>query len=383
MSIVSDDEILTFLDVETVGYFQITAANDVMRFTASAGGTASIDIPDSTYNGAGLATALNTAMDADATLTGGAVTFTVAYSTSTRKFTITPSTGTIAYDHSESDGGLTLGFNADHSAASSITSNVAAGDPIGVVTDIRDAVEDWIQNSYCYRTFATTSYTLEEYDGNGEQIIHLKNFPLTAVDLVCVGTLDVIRIKNTSDYTQASVSVTSTGLRLVKDGTADETVLWASNTTMAAVVTAVNTLGNGWEAAMQSTAYNSFASSFLLERWAASAIDDNWIYLQMPDDPEDDIKVDPDRGQIRKYSKFPEGFRNIYVTYTAGYSSTTMPEDLKLAVKILTKYIIQRREEETFGVDSFWAGNIKTMFEKEAIPLEAKQILDRYRRVII
>ena len=257
------------------------------------------------------------------------------------------------------------------------------------VEPIQNAVESFIQDSYCKRTLESTSYALETYDGKGHQILNLDNYPITALDRVAIGTRDAIKIRNTSDYTTASVSVTSTGLRLVKDGTADVSVTWASNATMSAVVTAVNALGSGWEASIMSTDYNSFKSSELIARWAANTINDNWVYLDMPEDAEDEIEVYADRGQIWKYSGFTRGVRNVFVDYTAGYTAANMPEDLQLAVKILTKYFYDKRDEETWGVESFSTGHIRTVFEREslspseerALPKEVRAILNRYRRV--
>ena len=153
MAIVSMDEIKNFLGIEDQ-YFKITAGNDVLVLTSSEGGPRSIDVPDGTYNGTTLASALQTAMNADTTLTGGSITFAVSYSSSTEKFTIDATVGeTIAYTHSGSDAGYTFGFDADHDAAQTITSNNPAGDPTDIVSNIKGAIEDYVQNVYCKRIF--------------------------------------------------------------------------------------------------------------------------------------------------------------------------------------------------------------------------------------
>lgn len=102
--------------------FIIDSTNDVLVLTSDLGGPVSIDIPDNTYTGAALATALQAAMNADATLTGsGTITFVVSY-TST-KFTLDATVGhTIAFTFAGSDAGLTVGFRADEAAAQAITS---------------------------------------------------------------------------------------------------------------------------------------------------------------------------------------------------------------------------------------------------------------------
>jgi len=239
MAIVSDDDILEFVGVSE-SYFEITASNDVLVLTSDKG-SASIDVADGTYDGDDLATALQTAMNANTTLTGtGAITFVVSYSSTTRKFTIDATAGhTIAYTHSGSDGGLTFGFDQNHSAAQTITSDNAAGDPTAIILTLRDEAEAWIEN-YCRRTFESTTYTLERYDGNGLRYLTLKNRPVTALYRLSIGTRDVIKVRNTAAYTHASVSVTSTGVVVEKDGTASAELTFATYTTMALMVAAIS-----------------------------------------------------------------------------------------------------------------------------------------------
>ena len=402
MSIVSLAEALNFLDI-TAGYFEIVAVNNTMNFTSSEGGPSDITLSDGSYSGSDMATELQTKMNANTTLTGSgpAITFTVSYNSTTSKFTINADTGnTIAYDHSESNAGLTLGFNDDASASQTITSNQAASDPTAIIETLRDAIEDYVQNVYCKRTFESTAYTLERYDWKGYQPINLNNFPITILDRVVLGTLDAIGIKNTNTYTSASVSVSSTGLRLVYNGslvTGDFT--FATNTTLTAMVAAVST-SSGWTAQLQNSAYGSIPSSFLIDRFAASVINNNWVYLEIPDiDAEDEVEVYADRGQIvlNKYysnSEFtPSGYPNpggyprlrryVFIDYTAGYSSSNMPEDLKLAINILISYFYRKQQGSTFGIKDCTVGKISSVFSENSIPKEASNILGFYKRRMI
>lgn len=384
MAIISLQEALDFIDVEA-GYFNIKSINDGINMTSDEGGPSTVDIPDGTYDGDALATALQTAMNNDATLTGGVITFAVSYSSSTRKFTIDATAGkTIAYDHSESDAGLTLGFNADKSAAQTITSDLAAGDPTSIVTEIRDGAEAWIKK-HCRRTFESTAYTLRRYDGTGGQYLFLREFPLIYVDRVAVNTLNVIKIRNTTAGASAGVSVLTTGLRLVLNGALDATdVTFATNATLTALVTQINTIGGGWEAAMMNSDYNSYASAqHLLERFGAGAIDSNWIYLDIPDEGIDDFDVYEDEGTLYRYSGWSKGHNNVFVSFTAGYSSTDMPEDIKIAARILMKYLYDKREEGSFGAGMYKLGDLSTTFEKDVMPKEASDILNNYRRRMV
>jgi len=381
MSIVSDDEVLEFLDVEK-GYFNITSRNDVIILTYSGGGgsTENVDIPDATYEGTGLAAAMETAIDSAFTITS-----TVAYSSSTRKFSITAPAGeTFAYTHSGSDIGLTIGFIADKSAALTLTSDDPAGDPVSIITGtygIRDAIEDWVQNIYCLRTFESTAFS-EYHNGNGESKIFLDNYPVTDVTRVAMGRVNAMRVRNTNESTSASVGVTTTGLVLTLDGTADSTdVTFATNTTMTAMVATINGIGSGWEAVVEGS-YGAWKSSELLLRFGASAIDSTWVYLSIPEDAEDEYEVYPDEGIIYLWKKFTKGHRNIYVQYTAGYSSTTMPKDLKLGIKILIQSIYQKRAEQGFGLTQYTMGSISNVF-RDGIPKEAEMLLFKYRRIRI
>ena len=374
MSIINLEELLDFCDVEK-GYFLITAANDVLKLAYDGGDVTSVEISDGTYEGADLATELQSKIDA-----AFSISSTVSYSATTKKFTITVSAGhTIAYTNLSSDAGLTVGFNQDHSAALSITSDLAAGDPSSVLESIQSGVEDWIADK-CHRIFESDDYA-EYYDGNGDTSLMLNHYPITALIRVCIGRRYAIRIKNTSTYTSATVSVTSTGLVFTKDDVSDSTITFAANTTISAVVTAINLLGSGWVAVIESSDYTNFKSSELVRMFGRNVIHDNEIYLEMPEEAIDDFEVIPNRGELFRAMGWPEGINNIFVKYTAGYS--TMPERLKLGTKIAVKHIYQKRKEEIFGITNYGIGDVRVTIEKDDIPKEALDIINRFRRRLV
>ena len=253
-----------------------------------------------------------------------------------------------------------------------------------ILTEAEGFVSTW-----CRRTFESTSYSLEKYNGRGYRVINLNNYPVTTVDRVAVGTRNVVNIKNTNSSSSASVTVLPTGLRLVLDGTADATVIWATYTTVATVVSAVNAIGSGWNATTSSSIYDSFKSTDLITQYGSSCIDGRIIYLSIPDLAEPEIDVDLDRGQIRLISGFSKGYKNVFVDYTAGYTDQNMPDDLKLAVKILVQYVYQQVKEHTFGVDLYNIGasgstGSRVVFEKGfIIPKEAERILSWYKRRMV
>jgi len=237
---------------------------------------------------------------------------TATYSSTGKKFTITAATTgeTIAYTNTGSDAGLTFGFNQDHSAAYSITSDLAAGDPSAILESIRDSVEDWVE-AHCHKIFESASYA-KYYDGNGGQYLQLDDYPITALTRVAVDRRSAIRVKNTADYTTASISVTSTELSLIKDGGTPDTITFTDEETMGEVVAAINLLGSGWSAVIESSDYTSFKSTELVEMFGKSAIEDNWVYLDMPNRAIDDFEVFPNRGEIYRYVGWPKGI-GIYL----------------------------------------------------------------------
>lgn len=59
----------------------------------------------------------------------------------------------------------------------------------------------------------------------------------------------------------------------------------------------------------------------------------------------DEYVMENTEGVIFKYSGWTKGFKNYLINYTAGYSSTTMPEDLKYAVKEMSKWLYNNRDK--------------------------------------
>ncbi len=388
MAIVTLAETLAFLDVDNQ-YFQITGGNDILVMTSDEGGPQSIDVADGTYDGDGLATALASAMNADVTLTGGVITFVVTYSATTYKFTIDATVGkTIAYTNAGSDAAFTFGFNSDQAASQTITSDFASGDPTTIVQSLLTETEKYVSN-YCRRTFESTSYSKERYNGKGHKIINLIQYPVTIVDRVVVGSVDALTIKNTNSGTYATVSVNDDGLRLMLDGTADTSITFAVSTTMTTLIAAVNALGNGWSASITQSSYGSFLSSELITRSAASCINSNIVYLGMPDIAASSVEADLDLGQISLSLGFSKGWQNVFVDYTAGYSDALMPDDLKLAVKIIVQAFYERRGDATWGLEMTNVGasgtsGMRNIFDKAyRIPKESKDILERYKRHLV
>jgi hypothetical protein len=367
MAIITLQEALDFIGI-SADYFTVNSANDTLIMKYNGGANTSVHIADGTYDGNGLATALKTAID-----TAFTIVSTVTFSSTTYKFTITaPGANTLAYVSAASTAGLLIGFNQDHSAAVTLTSDLPCGVDFGITNSILSAVEDFV-TVYCNRDFVSTTYK-EFYDGVGSNELFLSHYPITSIQRLSIGFLEPIAIHNQNTYTTAYVETTSTGVVLTKDGTSS-TVTFAANTTLSALVTAINLVA-GWTATIQSTDYNSYASTDLLESFGKSAINSNVVYLRMPERAESQFTVKKNQGSIHGLF-FPKGDGNIYVEYTAEET----PERIKLAVKILVKWIYQRRVEETFGVSNYSIGGIAATLSN--IPIEAKILLDSCKRWLV
>ena len=242
---------------------------------------------------------------------------------------------------------------------------------------IISSVEAWIQTVYCRRSFESTAYK-ERYDGTGDTVLLLDYYPIISLNRVSIGTDDVISVKNIGTTGHASISVSSTTISLYKDGSTTSLLL-ATYSTMTLLVDAINAQ-SGWSAALMSSTYAAYPSTFLLEQMGLQCISSNYVYLQMPDEGEENFEVVPKDGKIILYSGFPGGIRNVYVDYVAGYA--TVPDDVQLATMILIKNVYQRRSEEVFGATNYSVSGISVSFEID-LPKEVRQILNGYKRSLI
>jgi hypothetical protein len=110
----------------------------------------------------------------------------------------------------------------------------------------------------------------ELYSGQGDRRLMLRQYPLISVESVRYRPVTVLKITNTiAANVQARVSVTSTGLKLVRVNagikTTDASPTFAGNVTLTALAATVNALGNGWSAQVfgDATNYGSWPSADL------------------------------------------------------------------------------------------------------------------------
>lgn len=391
-------EVLAFLGLNAEGgLYEINSANDVMVFTSSEGGPMSIDIPDGTYSGDSLATALTTAMNADNTLTGtGTITFVVSFSPTAYKFTIDAGAGnTVAYTHTGSDAGLTLGFTANASADQTITSDTAVpGDPSDLVETIHNGVEQDMVSGV-RDSFNQTIYRHQRVSGNGTRYLRLRNWPVTELSSVAISKRPVIQIRNTSpDATRAlvSVDVNDQVLRLsviggTNAGVSSPIDLTASGSdTIAELITTANALGKGWDLVIDDDNFEDMLSIELLEVKGLNVanIEDtgtpSYEDLLAPD-PLIQIEVNETTGNMYRSSGWPSGNQNVMVSYTGGFS--TIPGDLKAAVLRLVKLIYDKVQESGDGMKSISLGGGVSLNYLDEIPAGIQRTLDKYRDILL
>jgi hypothetical protein len=247
----------------------------------------------------------------------------------------------------------------------------------------RDAIEKFI-SKYCRRTFESTTYLLNRYDGTGTKYLQLNAYPVTSLYRLSIGVDEVLRIKNTNDNSSSSVSVNSTGIVLEVNGTANSTCIFASYTTIALISAAINAVGLGWSSEVID--HSGYKSSMLIPRFGANTNDNNYIYLYVPDKGEDEFEVNENTGVIYHPVGFPKGHKNIYVSYTGGYS--TCPDDLKYAILSTIKYNYGKYTENIQNIERYSIGDIEMWFNKESqknatLPMEAKHVLGYYKKVLV
>jgi len=231
-----------------------------------------------------------------------------------------------------------------------------------------NAASDAIER-YCGRTFASGKHQ-QLYSGSGRDTLRLRNFPVTSVARVSVGRISAFSVSNSSsDAKEATVSNDLTNLTFkVYGGTNDtesspDTVTIGSNT-VAQLVVLINALGNGWTATASggSDAWKG-TELFKIESSGCLRIA---VSLYAPVEAEEDIRLDGTAGLLRRgfgtepwFQRrrrthlpahipyvaalggdiWPEGQLNIFVDYTAGYS--TIPFDLEMLCNELAATIMR------------------------------------------
>lgn len=251
---------------------------------------------------------------------------------------------------------------------------------------------DALFNELCDREFDSASYAYELRSGKGTRSIQVKNPPITIAPRVSIGRQAGIQIKNTSadaTYATAAVDMANAKINLVVGGGAnadDSDVDFATYTTLATVVTQIVAVGKGWDAAVYHSDLDDILSTALLRSMVSCGSQGNqssvpYEYLQIPEDPINVTDWNPETGAINRSGGFPPGVDNIVVSYTGGYSATTMPHNLKMAVMAGIAALWNMGEEEGFGVNGFSQDGLNIRYA-DWLPEITLKAIDDYRRTV-
>jgi len=214
-----------------------------------------------------------------------------------------------------------------------------------IIDNVTDAVEE-----YCDRLFMSRTYTNDRYDGDGTNELYLDNYPVTQITKLCTQIYNVIKIKysDTSDTaSDAYIRIADSTLSLnvvTSSGTSTTNIDFSTYTSLSSVSDQINAQSN-WTAEV-SSGYENYASTELLDQEYGYCKDQN-VWVSIADNRKGDFELYEDTGLIHlNGSWFPEGNRNIVVTYTAGYTSSTKPKLLEDAVLELCALEYKKLEKD-------------------------------------
>jgi len=261
-------------------------------------------------------------------------------------------------------------------------------------------VEREIKN-YCGWEIESATYYNQLLDGTGGEWLWAGQKNITALIKASTSIETAINFKHSTASSNAYAKVNYTdnvavslGL-VVADGAgvSDTTELFSTYSTMTLLVAQINTRsGSGWSAELNDGDYGIFASTNLFETdnimagtWDGT--DPGWAELKMAGMPVAGIIVERSEGGLYRSSGWPSGTKNIPVSYTAGWTTANMPDDLKQAVAQFISYFYNKQQQDTTGVKSFSLGHLRIEYAiatesggTSSIPIEVLDVLDqRYR----
>jgi hypothetical protein len=251
------------------------------------------------------------------------------------------------------------------------------------------AVQRW-----CRRDFISTSFD-ELYNGSGESRLILRQYPIISVQSVRYRPATLLKVINTNTTLnqQARVSVTSTGLTLVRVASGvsyTSTVAFAGNPTLSALAAAINALGNGWSAQVVGD-YGSWPSADIRGPQGALTAWGRFAELKLHTAELAGYQIDERRGWLLRaipYSDpellhpedliWPVGVGNFRVQYTAGYA--TIPEDVQEATaELVASWFAQRGRDLSLHAEDT-AGTYRYEVESnDQLPKRIRALLKPYR----
>lgn len=94
-----------------------------------------------------------------------------------------------------------------------------------------------------------------------------------------------------------------------------------------------------------------------------------------------EYQIDAEPGLIiARYTSWTKGIRNYKASYSAGYSATTIPQDLKMACLKWAAIEWNRMQRKAHGLSSTQIGDLTITFEIEKVPESVAALLSRFER---
>lgn len=192
-------------------------------------------------------------------------------------------------------------------------------------------IETWLGRDIASRNYSEL-HNMRRAGGTKELV--LRHPDVTAVTRVSLDSSRAMTVTYTGTDESARVEVSSTAVRTIsRTGatTTDTSSTFAGNVTIAAMVTAIDAIGGGWDA----VTVTDGPSAFLVREGVRDCLD-HVIDLYSWDDYEGDYVVDYDAGTIDfdgwvwPYSLRinPPSVARLQIDYTAGFA--TIPADIDL-----------------------------------------------------
>ena len=219
---------------------------------------------------------------------------------------------------------------------------------VTLIESLIDAVSDAIEK-YCGRNFASATYR-EWLQGDSNELL-LRNPPVTAIRRLATGRASALEVEDvsTSDL-RATVEVQDNQMVLTRidsvGAVAASTLTFASNLTASLLVTAINAIGANWSATLRT---NCISEDF--HRMGGQDALRRRVDITYPDVADFEYRVEEDSGLIAltggtwsawlsggpdSYGEFSNGWRDVLVEYTGGYS--TIPDDLEqIAIELVSE----------------------------------------------
>lgn len=178
-----------------------------------------------------------------------------------------------------------------------------------------------IAENYLNRNILSRDYSHDRYDG-GHHEVYARNYPITSIRRISVGTMGVIRARNTDGAAfNAYATITETGVILTKDGASLAEITFAAEASLGEMATAING-ETGWEAALLHADYSAWPSTLLYPTPNRYCAQSEWTDLNIPDEPLEEYELEADTGIINIGASTFAGFQNIFIDHTAGYATT-------------------------------------------------------------